>query len=56
MSKIRSAQGILDEALRLASKALDFRKKYLHEHLKTCGSLYQVAFLYHKRGDIKLSR
>ncbi|KAJ5124771.1 uncharacterized protein N7515_008596 [Penicillium bovifimosum] len=41
LSRIRFAQGLLDEALRFASKALSFRKECLGECLKVCDSLYQ---------------
>jgi hypothetical protein len=45
LSRIRLAQGLIDDALRLASKALSFRKECLGERLKVCDSLYQVASL-----------
>lgn len=48
LSRIRIAQGLLDEALRFASKALSFRKECLGERLKVCDSLYQVATLLQK--------
>lgn len=43
LSRIRLAQGRLGEALRLASKALAFRRKLLGNRLKTCDSQYDVA-------------
>ncbi|KAJ5058662.1 hypothetical protein J3E74DRAFT_467267 [Bipolaris maydis] len=51
LSRIRVQQGRLDEALRLASKALAFRKKLLGNRLKTCDSLYDVASLLHIHGN-----
>jgi hypothetical protein len=56
LSRIRLAQGLLDEALRFASKALSFRKECLGEHLKACDSLYQVAVLFHKGRDMGLAQ
>ncbi|KAJ2981226.1 hypothetical protein NUW58_g6738 [Xylaria curta] len=43
LSRIRRAQGQKAEALRLASKALTFRRKLLGNRLKTCDSQYDVA-------------
>lgn len=43
LSRIRLAQGRLDDAMRLASKALTFRQKLQGNRLKTCDSLYDVA-------------
>ncbi|KAI1391090.1 TPR-like protein [Hypoxylon trugodes] len=43
LSRIRLKQGRVDDALRLASKALAFRQKLLGNRLKTCDSLYDVA-------------
>ena len=43
LSRIRLAQGRNSDALRLASKALSFRRKLLGNRLKTCDSLYDVA-------------
>jgi tetratricopeptide (TPR) repeat protein len=51
LSRIRLQQGRVDEAVRLASKALDFRRKLLGNGLKTCDSLYDVATLMHKQGN-----
>ncbi|PVH92526.1 TPR-like protein [Periconia macrospinosa] len=51
LSRIRVQQGRLDEALRLASKALVFRQRLLGNRLKTCDSLYDVASLLHKHGN-----
>ncbi|KAK4116309.1 TPR-like protein [Canariomyces notabilis] len=50
LSRIRLAQGRLAEALRLASKALAFRRKLLGNRLKTCDSQYDVASMLHKDG------
>lgn len=47
LSRIRRQQGRLDEALRLASKALAFRQNLLGNRLKTCDSMYDVASLLH---------
>lgn len=52
LSRIRREQGKIDDALRLASKALEFRKSILGNRLKTCQSLYDVASLWHEKGDI----
>jgi tetratricopeptide (TPR) repeat protein len=43
LSRIRLAQGRRSDALRLASKALAFRRKLLGNRLKTCDSQYDVA-------------
>jgi tetratricopeptide (TPR) repeat protein len=43
LSRIRLAQGRRGEALRLATKALAFRRGLLGNRLKTCDSLYDVA-------------
>jgi hypothetical protein len=43
LSRIRLAQGRLDDALRLSSKALTFRRDLLGNQLKTCNSMYDVA-------------
>ncbi|TGJ79179.1 hypothetical protein E0Z10_g9594 [Xylaria hypoxylon] len=43
LSRIRRAQGRKVEALRLAPKALAFRRKLLGNRLKTCDSQYDVA-------------
>jgi hypothetical protein len=50
LSRIRVQQGRLEEALRLASKALTFRQRLLGNRLKTCDSLYDVASLLHMHG------
>ncbi|KAF2791049.1 TPR-like protein [Melanomma pulvis-pyrius CBS 109.77] len=51
LSRIRTQQGRLDEALCLASKALAFRQRLLGNRLKTCDSLYDVASLMHMHGN-----
>lgn len=56
LGRIRFAQGLYDEALRFASKALSFRKEYLGERLKVCDSLYQVAALLYKGENMGLAR
>ncbi|KAH7304982.1 P-loop containing nucleoside triphosphate hydrolase protein [Stachybotrys elegans] len=43
LSRIRLRQGRIDDALRLASKALTFRQTLLGNRLKTCDSLFDVA-------------
>ncbi len=43
LARIRLAQGRKGEALRLATKALAFRRGLLGNRLKTCDSLYDVA-------------
>ena len=50
LSRIRIRQGHLDDAMRLASKALTFRQKLLGNRLKTCDSLYDVAAFLHQQG------
>ena len=51
LSRIRLRQGRIDDALRLASKALAFRQKLLGNKLKTCDSLYDVASILHRQGN-----
>jgi tetratricopeptide (TPR) repeat protein len=51
LSRIRLRQGRVDDALRLASKALAFRQKLLGNRLKTCDSLYDVASILHLQGN-----
>lgn len=43
LSRIRLKQGRIKDALRLATKALSFRRKLLGNRLKTCDSTYDVA-------------
>ena len=43
LSRIRLAQGRRAEAIRLASKALEFRRRLLGNRLKTCDSQYDLA-------------
>ncbi|KAI1138886.1 hypothetical protein F5Y05DRAFT_354227 [Hypoxylon sp. FL0543] len=50
LSRIRLKQGRADDALRLASKALAFRQKFLGNRLKTCDSLYDVASILNLQG------
>ena len=50
LSKIRLQQGRVDDAMRLASKALEFRRNMLGNRLKVCHSLYDVASLLHIQG------
>jgi tetratricopeptide (TPR) repeat protein len=47
LSRIRRAQGRIQDALRLASKALSWRQKVHGDRFKTCDSLYDVASLLH---------
>ncbi|KAF2678546.1 TPR-like protein [Lentithecium fluviatile CBS 122367] len=51
LSRIRVRQGRLDEALRLASKALAFRQRLLGNRLKTCDSMYDVASVMQMHGN-----
>lgn len=51
LSSIRQCQGRLDDALRLCSRALEFRQKTLGNRFKTCDTLYRVASLLQTRGD-----
>ncbi|PLB46258.1 TPR-like protein [Aspergillus steynii IBT 23096] len=55
LGRIRSKQGLHNEALRFASKALDFRRQCLGERLKVCDSLYQVADLLQRGGQSALA-
>ncbi|UNI18783.1 hypothetical protein JDV02_005033 [Purpureocillium takamizusanense] len=50
LSRIRLAQGRLVDALRLASKALAFRRQLLGNRLKTCDSQFDVASMLLKQG------
>ncbi|SPQ20350.1 72ddf52e-7113-4ff0-b348-42e636f23ca1 [Thermothielavioides terrestris] len=50
LSRIRRAQGRRGDALRLASKALAFRRFLLGNRLKTCDSLFDVACLLLEEG------
>lgn len=52
LSRIRLAQGSLDEAMRLASKALTFRQKQHGNRLKTCDSLDDVADVLFRQGRV----
>ncbi|KJZ74929.1 hypothetical protein HIM_05660 [Hirsutella minnesotensis 3608] len=52
LSRIRLAQGRSSDALRLASKALAFRRKLLGNRLKTCDSQYDVASMLLKEGHV----
>lgn len=45
LSRIRRAQGRTDDALRLASKALLYRRRLLGNRFTTCDSMYDVASL-----------
>ncbi|KAF9242219.1 hypothetical protein DTO006G1_6440 [Penicillium roqueforti] len=56
LSRIRNAQGLHDEALKFACKALDFRRECSKERLKVCDSLYQVSVLRHKIGELELAQ
>ena len=52
LSRIRATQGRLDDAVRLASKALGFRQTMLGNRLKTCDAMYLVATLLQRQGNI----
>ena len=52
LSHIRLAQGRSSEAMRLASKALAFRRKLLGNQLKTCDSQYDLASMLAKDGHV----
>ncbi|KAH6887138.1 P-loop containing nucleoside triphosphate hydrolase protein [Thelonectria olida] len=52
LSRIRLAQGRSTDALKLASKALAFRRKLLGNRLKTCDSQYDVASMLLKDGHV----
>lgn len=50
LSRIRLAQGRPTEAMRLASKALAFRRELLGNRLKTCDPEYDVACMLARDG------
>lgn len=50
LSRIRLQQGRTKDALRLATKALSFRRKLLGNRLKTCDSMYDVACMLLQEG------
>jgi len=50
LSRIRLKQGRTKDALRLATKALSFRRKLLGNRLKTCDSMYDVACMLLQEG------
>ncbi|CAM1507781.1 Fc.00g046290.m01.CDS01 [Cosmosporella sp. VM-42] len=52
LSRIRLAQGRSTDALKLASKALAFRRKLLGNRLKTCDSQYDVASMLLAEGHV----
>ncbi|MCJ1404908.1 hypothetical protein MMC11_008134 [Xylographa trunciseda] len=52
LARIRLQQNRLDDAIRLSSKALTFRQSMLGNRLKTCDSLYLVADLLQRRGNM----
>lgn len=51
LSRIRLRQGRTEDAMRLASKALAFRRKLLGNRFKVCDSLYDVADLLYRQGN-----
>ncbi|KAJ8131983.1 hypothetical protein O1611_g1641 [Lasiodiplodia mahajangana] len=53
LSRIRRAQGRKSDALRLATKALAFRRKLLGNRLKTCDSQYDVASMLFDEGHAR---
>ena len=55
LARIRQRQGHDHDALRLATKALQFRQQLLGNRLKTCDSLHQVAEMLRKRGNVASS-
>lgn len=52
LSRIRLAQGSLDDTMRLASKALTFRQKLHGNRLKTRDSLHDVADMLVRQGRV----
>lgn len=52
LARIRREQDRIEEALKLAFKALRFRQDLLDNRLKVCDSLYQVADLLHLRKNL----
>lgn len=55
LSRIRLKQGLTKDALRLAAKALLFRRKLLGNRLKTCDSMYDVACMLLQEGHCSWS-
>ena len=51
LSRIRRAQGMRDDALRLASRALLYRRKLVGDGFGVCDSLYDVARLLDEGGN-----
>ena len=51
LSRIRQEQGRIDDAVRMASKALTFRQQTHGNHLKTCDTEQLVASMLQSRGD-----
>jgi hypothetical protein len=52
LSRIRLAQGRSSDAIRIASKALTFRRNLLGNRLKTSDSQYDVAAILLKQGHV----
>ena len=52
LSRIRRAQGRAEDAMRLATKALAFRRRLLGNHLTTCDAQYNVASILQHHGNI----
>ncbi|MCJ1396521.1 hypothetical protein MMC18_009412, partial [Xylographa bjoerkii] len=52
LARIRLRQGRLDDAIRLSSKALTFRQSVLVNRHKTCDTLYLVADLLQRSGNM----
>ena len=55
LGKIRTAQSRLDDAIRLLSKAVTFRKEILGNGLKTCDALFHVAMVARRQGNLPLA-
>ena len=55
LGRIRAEQGRLDDALRLLSKAVTFRRQVLGTGLKLCDALFHVAQVAARQGDLSLA-
>lgn len=52
LARIRASQSRLEEAIRFATRALQFRRSLLGNRLKTCDALYLVADLLQKKEKV----
>jgi tetratricopeptide (TPR) repeat protein len=52
LARIRKAQGRAEDAMRLATKALAFRRKLLGNRLTTCDAQYHAADILQHHGNV----